>query len=103
MKRVFQGSDPAMSGYLAELLKGHGIPCELRQQNLAGALGEVPVLDCWPEIWVPTAYAQWARELIEDLMADRHVPGAFWHCRACGERVEGQFAVCWRCGTPEST
>ena len=28
--------------------------------------------------------------------------GADWVCAGCGERLEGQFLSCWRCGRPRN-
>ena len=37
---------------LKELLEGEGIACLLRNEELFAALGEIPFLECLPELWV---------------------------------------------------
>ena len=76
-----------------------GIRCLLRNQYLAGALGELPVNECWPQVWVvDAADAPRAARLIEAALPREAPPGEAWTCPACDERLEAQFAQCWRCG-----
>lgn len=35
-----------------ELLEKEGIACQLRNAQLASALGEIPFTECYPELWV---------------------------------------------------
>lgn len=97
MKRVFTHEQPAMAGYVQALLEGHGIRCAVRGQFLAGAVGELPPNECWPEVWVADDQADWALEVIARVCADAR-PGPGWVCPQCAESIEGQFAVCWNCG-----
>ena len=97
MRRVFTHEQPAMAGYVCALLQGQGVVCEVRHQYLGGAVGELPPFECWPEVWVVDHQADWALELVEAL-APADQPGPDWTCPGCGERVEGQFAICWQCG-----
>ena len=54
---------------------------------------------CWPELWVRRpGDALRARGLIEQVLHP-DVPGEPWTCPGCGERLEAQFAQCWRCAT----
>ena len=79
------------------LLEANGIDCHLRNMNLTGGIGELPVNECWPEVWVnnDNDYAL-ANQLIETALsiADIHED---WKCK-CGELIEGQFDICWSCG-----
>jgi hypothetical protein len=83
--------------HLRNVLESAGIDCVVRNDRLAGALGEIPFLECWPELLVrrPGDVLR-ARGLID--AARRADPGgAAWTCAGCGERIEPQFAQCWRC------
>ena len=72
--------------------------------NFAGAAppaaaGELPVDVC--SVWI-TDDAQFARadELLRAFLTGslaRRFSGEAWTC-ACGEKLEGQFTACWRCG-----
>ncbi len=101
MTRVFTGNTLAEVGYLRQVLEQSGIPCFIKNEQLGGALGEVPFLECMPELWVlDDAMVDWARELIDEQMS-RTGNASSWRCRSCGETNEGQYAVCWSCGVSD--
>lgn len=87
------------AAHYAGALRAAGIECEVRSTALSGALGEIPFLECAPQVWIrnPLDEAR-AHELIEQLR--RPVAGPPWTCSRCGEVLEPQFAECWNCGTP---
>jgi hypothetical protein len=73
-----------------------GIESEMRNQYLAGALGDLPMLETWPQLWVEDALESAA---LRALAAATAVPtGDPWVCAQCGEQLEPQFMTCWRCG-----
>lgn len=87
------------AAHYAGALRAAGIDCEVRNTALSGALGEIPFLECAPQIWIRHALDEArARELIEQLCTP--VAGDPWTCRQCGEVLEPQFAQCWNCGAP---
>lgn len=101
MKRLhrFGLSERPLAALLRQRLEQEGIACLLRNEDLFTALGEIPLLECLPELWVvDTEVYPRAKLLIEGwLQAAERVP-APWRCASCGERLEGQFDSCWRCG-----
>lgn len=101
MKRVFSSESLAEVGHFRNLLEQAGIPCLIKNEQLSGALGEIPFLECLPELWVlRDEEAQRARRLIDQQREPVVAPE--WHCRRCGEQNEGQFAACWRCGAADA-
>ncbi|MEG1832073.1 MAG: DUF2007 domain-containing protein [Burkholderiaceae bacterium] len=79
-------------------LRAAGIECELRNTTLSGAMGEIPFLECAPQIWIARDEDEApARDLLAELRQAPRGPG--WIC-ACGERLEAQFSGCWSCGAP---
>jgi len=87
-----------LAGLLKERLEQEGIACMLRNEELFAAMGEIPFLELRPELWVlDDEVLPRARLLVEGwLAADKDaVP---WICPQCGERLEGQFGACWKCG-----
>lgn len=99
MKRVYGSYNNLFVGYLKKVLENHGIRCVLRNEHLAGAAGEVPPIECWPEIWV-TDEREWerARRIVNDALGSGRTQETAWRCPACGELLEGQFGLCWKCG-----
>ena len=99
MKRIFTDVDPVLSGFVESLLENAGIECTVRNQYLGGGVGELPVNECWPEIWVlDDADEAAAAEIIERALEKRATAASAWTCPECGEHLEGQFAQCWKCG-----
>jgi hypothetical protein len=89
--------------HLRNLLEAEGIGCLIRNDRLAGIAGEIPFVECWPELWVRRpGDALRARGLI-DLALRPATPAAPWNCPRCGERIEGQFAECWNCAAGDGT
>jgi len=100
MKRVYSSHDPILSGQLKILLESNHIPCLLRNEFLAGAAGELPPTECWPELWViENALAGQARQLIDAFLEYPNEAQQAWNCPGCNETIEGQFSECWQCGT----
>ncbi len=99
MKRIYSAETLVQVAHMKNVLAAHGIRAELRNARLAGAVGEIPFLETWPQLWVDELFADWARELVEQELREAEEPVQDWDCPACGERIEGQFAVCWNCGS----
>lgn len=100
MKKVYSWHDRLLVMHLRNVIENEGIVCEIRNELLASAAGELPPTECWPEIWVRTADADRALALIEETLAPGESQRRSWICPGCRERLEGQFAVCWNCATP---
>lgn len=90
-------------GYLADLLQNilldEGIDCVLRNVQLTAAVGEIPFVECCPELWVIDDEA-WprAKKFVDAwFKKDPVVPP--WSCPQCQESIEGHFGACWRCGS----
>jgi hypothetical protein len=96
-RKVYTAESVVEIAHLRNLLESAGIPCDVRNDRLGGALGEIPFVECWPQLWVRNAGdVLRARGLIDEAL--RPVPDAeAWVCPRCGERIEPQFAQCWHC------
>lgn len=86
---------------LKEILGKEGIDCLLRNEHLFAAMGEIPMIECFPELWVvdDEAYPR-AKLLLKGWLAEDRAGSEPWRCPDCGERLEGQFGACWSCGRP---
>jgi Putative prokaryotic signal transducing protein len=99
MKRIHSAKDPLMIGHLKNVLATFGIRCIARNLDLISAAGELPPIECWPELWVvddeKVARAEWVlRRTLAPLQSVKKP----WLCTGCGETIEGQFSECWNCG-----
>jgi len=100
MKRVLQSEFLAEISHFRNVLEQNRIPCIVKNEQLSGALGEVPFIECLPELWVVhDEDLDRAERLLGELRRDA-VGGKSWRCRHCKEDNEGQFAACWNCGRP---
>ena len=96
MKRVFRAASLLQVAHARNVLTAAGIDSELRNQYLAGALGDLPPFETWPQLWVEDPLESMALRALE--RAANAPPGAPWTCGQCGELLEPQFTTCWRCG-----
>ena len=98
MRKVHTAESLVEIAHLRNVLEAEGIACTVRNDRLAGVVGEIPFVECWPELWVlETGHTLRARALIEEALRTP-AGAAAWRCPGCGETVEAQFAVCWHCG-----
>ena len=96
MKRVYRAASLIQVAHARNLLITEGIGCEIRNQYLAGAMGELPLTETWPQLVVEDADEARSLKVLE--RASSPFAGEPWICAACGERLEPQFTTCWRCG-----
>ena len=97
MKLLLRCEHVIAAAHLAGALRAAGIDCEVRNTTLSGAIGEIPFLECAPQLWLRNDLDEVrARELIAQLR--QPVEGACWACASCGETLEPQFSQCWNCG-----
>ena len=97
MKKVYECDDTVLAGHLLSVLENNAIACHLRNLSLNGGIGELPLNECWPEVWVNDAGDEYmARQLIHAALSEVKA-GSDWLCE-CGEQVLGEFGTCWACG-----
>ena len=99
MKRIHSAKDPLMIGHLKNVLATFGVKCVTRICDLISAAGELPPVECWPELWVvdDEKFGR-ARAILKKTLAPLQSVKKSWHCAACAEIIEGQFSECWNCG-----
>jgi hypothetical protein len=96
MKRVFRAASLWQVAHARNVLIMAGIESEMRNQYLAGALGDLPMFETWPQLWVEDALESAALRALA--VAAKAPSGEPWICAQCGEQLEPQFTTCWRCG-----
>ena len=96
--QVFTHRERPLALLLKERLSGEGIAVLLRNDELSTALGEIPFIECYPELWVvdDEVYPR-ARLLLEQWQEEAAELKPEWSCPDCGESIEGQFQSCWKC------
>jgi len=98
MKKLhtFGLGETPLAEMLKERLAQEGIACVLRNTALGTALGEIPLTECFPELWLLDAET-WpkAKNLLRQWLAE--TAGDTWTCPACGAVVDPPLEACWRC------
>ena len=96
MKRVYRAATLLQVAHARNVLITAGIRCDLRNQYLAGAMGDLPMMETWPQLFVEDADENYALGALA--RAESADSGAPWICDECQEELEPQFTCCWRCG-----
>lgn len=102
MKLIYTNDNLSLIRHLQSYLDNLGINTSIKNEYLSGAAGELPPTS-WPELWViDAAKMEQAQEEITKLLSDSNGNHSLrnWKCSNCKESNEGQFAICWSCGTP---
>jgi hypothetical protein len=98
VKRVYGSLNRLLVHHARNLLEAEGIEATVLNENMAGAMGELPFLDCEVELWVvDESRAARAAEILRYGPLSPLEKDAGWRC-GCGEFLEPQFTQCWQCG-----
>lgn len=97
MKKIYLADNPVDAHLIKGLLTAKGFPAWVSGDDVAVNDSLV-----WVANDVPDDIAQ---EIIAVFFAAKQpqaASNAAWRCAACGESLDGQFMVCWQCGTERS-
>ena len=98
MVRVYSSQLLVLVVNMKNILGIHGIESRITNQYLSAAVGEIPPIEAWPQLWVSEEDGELAKRIVEEAEKDQpefHEP---WVCPNCGKEVDGLFAECWNCG-----
>ena len=96
MKKVYTANSPIELAHAQNILDGHGIASQKRNELFA-VRGEVPFIECYPELWVINDLDESRARQILEQETNREPSGKTWQCANCGEVSEDQFTDCWSC------
>jgi hypothetical protein len=100
MKKLTRAPNLITAQHWVNVLSTAGIPCELHNRYLNGALGDIPADQCAPEIWIMDDRDETlAARMLENARRGPAAGARGWRCATCSEPLEAQFTVCWQCGT----
>jgi hypothetical protein len=95
MQRVFTAATLLEAHLVQQMLEAEFIPAAVFNENAQGAIGELPVTDAWPDVWIVQNHQfRAARAVIERYEASSENELL---CNSCGEISPGSFEVCWQC------
>lgn len=96
MKKIYTALDLQESNLISEVLHQNNINHLIKNATLGPLIGEIPMSETFPTVWVDEVDIDSALELIRHL-SDSRTSDADWVC-SCGEVLEHQFTMCWNCG-----
>ena len=97
MKRIYRAQSSLDVAHMRNLLIAAGIHTQVRNEFLQGAMGELPLMETWAQLWVDDIDEP--RALRAMSASAKAAAGPAWVCSCCGESLEAQFLSCWHCGT----
>jgi len=96
MKKIFASLDSTELSLFKNMMDRADIPCVLRNEQFSHTL---PLLPFEAELWVLNdGDFSRARDLVASWRHPVAATAATWTCSTCGEKMEGQFSACWKCG-----
>jgi hypothetical protein len=100
--RLYRASSVPEAHLLCGMLQAEGIHALVRNELLAGAIGELPMMSTLPEVWLVRASdAPRARGVLDDYRARASVKlGPDVACPACRAENPSNFELCWKCRKP---
>ncbi|WP_137166115.1 putative signal transducing protein [Salinimonas lutimaris] len=104
MHKLFGSEDRFLIQRLRSELEEVGIPYLMKNEFIAGAVGELPWQDIQQEVWlVDDSWYHRAIQVVEGLSSDTACvcENADWRCAKCHEINEGAFGICWQCQAPQ--
>ncbi|MDR3492752.1 MAG: DUF2007 domain-containing protein [Gammaproteobacteria bacterium] len=98
MKKLYTTQNKVALYVLKSMLDEKGIESFIKNEQPPLA-GEIPPAIAWPELWVmdDERFSE-AAAIFADEKLEFEKPKSSWTCAHCGEVLEGQFDVCWKCG-----
>ena len=96
MKTVYSAQNLSLVSIVQNVLDQHGINCWIKNEFLSAGVGDLPPIECWPQLSVEDDDFSVAKKIVESALIETSGPA--WICDSCGEELEGQFTECWKCG-----
>jgi hypothetical protein len=97
MKSVYSAANISLVSIFQHILEERGITCWIKNEFLWAGIGEIPPIECWPQLCVGDNNYSEAQRIVDEALSAKDVTSA-WKCNSCGEDVDGQFSECWNCG-----
>jgi Putative prokaryotic signal transducing protein len=97
MKKLYSAQNLQEAHLVMHLLAHAGIEARVFNENLQGALGDIPFGEAYPQIWlVREKDSDRAKQVVQEYERGPVEKGSIW-CRSCGEENPRHFQICWSC------
>jgi len=100
--RLYRASSVPEAHLLSGMLEAEGIRALVKNELLAGAIGELPMMSALPEVWLVSRKDELRARRVLDAYRERSHSklGPDVACRACGADNPSNFELCWKCRKP---
>ena len=99
MLKIYASENKVLLEILKSKLEDASIACKINN-DFPPAAGEISPVIAWPELWILNdEQANRAKKILERELTQQKNEQPDWQCPECGEHLEGQFKVCWKCGS----
>ena len=98
MRRIYTALDLQEAYLLKGLLEHAGISVKIINEHAQGAVGEIPFVEVFPELWVDEDSNEVAAlQCIDEYHTRKKIKGELC-CLQCSEMNPASFELCWQCG-----
>ncbi|MGK0186363.1 MAG: hypothetical protein ACI9R3_002146 [Verrucomicrobiales bacterium] len=104
MKEIYCDRDFTKVGFFQSILEEHGIATLMRNRDLVTFVTEIPVPLFFPMLCVlnDDDYDR-ALAILQPLVTGQSdLTSDDWQCSKCGEKIPGNFEICWACQEPQA-
>ncbi len=98
MLKVYQAADLPEAYLLLHRFEERRIPARVLNENLQGAVGEIPFTQAWPEVWIEDERDLALAQALVAEFENRPRHTGTLVCNQCGENNPATFETCWHCG-----
>jgi hypothetical protein len=98
MKRLCKASSLPDAHILRGVLEGEGIRVHVFNENAQGGVGQLPVYEAYPELWLDDPADFERAEAVVQAFEKAPRNTGTTRCKGCGEDNPENFQVCWNCG-----
>ena len=98
MQRLFTAGTLVEAYLVQQLLESNSIRSMVFNENAQGAVGELPITEVWPEVWIEDLNFIKAAKAIIRGYENNQMTQPSHLCSSCAEQNPGNFELCWSCG-----
>jgi hypothetical protein len=101
MKRIYTAANLPEAALVRDLLQQAGIPAHILNQHAMGALGDLPMSEALPQVWIPQSHQELHALKVIAQFQSATANAVFRSnatCQQCHESNPAAFELCWNCG-----
>lgn len=98
MHKVYSCENILALGPYKFALEAAGIKYLIKNEYNHGAMGELPLNESWPQIWVlNNSDKESAANICQKVEKEQQNVDLDWLCSFCNEQNASSFELCWQC------